>query len=98
MPATRHDCAARTTAGSGYHHTSGEGAPKRKTCAGCGGRLYTLTGDWSVQVWTGRGNYSHESALSLHRTEKAAERAVNLLPPEQGGPGGYVVRWLSGSS
>lgn len=79
----RHYC----TSGSGYPHTSGDGAAKRKKCAYCGARLAVQLGCYGVFVWRGDGRYSQTTAERLFARENAAEKHATTDPR-------YVVRWL----
>jgi len=79
----RHYCAA----GDGYPHASGDGAPKRKKCAHCGGRLAVQLGCYGVFVWRGDGRYSRDNAVRLFAREARADAHTTTDPR-------YVVRWL----
>jgi hypothetical protein len=68
---------------------SGNGKPKRKTCAHCGGRFHVLSGVWGVFVWTGTGRYPESDAVSLHRLESQAHKATAADTAET-----LVVRWI----
>lgn len=79
----RHYC----TSGSGYPHTSGDGAPKRKKCAYCGGTLATMTGVYGVFVWRGDGRYRIADAVATFARETRAD--AYTARDER-----YVVRWI----
>lgn len=82
--ATRHACI-----NGGYPHTSGDGAPKRKRCAYCGGSLYTSAGTWGVFVWTGDGRYPLDNAVCTFTRQTKADAYATATRPD------YVVRWVS---
>ena len=86
-PVTRFECINRNNTGAGYHHSKGDGQPRRKRCAYCKGTLYVLHGWWGLFTWTGTGQYYRTDALGLFRTERDAEHACTK-PDEQ------CVRWV----
>ena len=57
--------------------TRGNGKPSRKSCKHCGSSLYVESGVWCVVPWTGDGRYRLEDAVSIHRSEAAAQSVVN---------------------
>ena len=52
----------------------GTGAPSRKSCKHCGGRLRVDVGIWGVFVWTGNGHYPRAAALATFVSKIRAER------------------------
>lgn len=82
--AVRHECLSKGTLA---HCTKGDGKPRRKACAGCGGRLAVYPGTWGVFVWTGTGRYPLTDAVRTFVRERAAERFTEQ--DER-----YVVRWV----
>lgn len=84
MNARRHECLF----GMAYPHTSGDGAPKRKKCAYCGGQIAVYEGTYGVFVWTGDGRYPIASALSVHKTRKSADLAALAAGKDT------VSRWI----
>lgn len=79
----RHYC----TSGSGYPHTSGDGAAKRKKCAYCGGAIVIQPGVYGVFVWRGDGRYRLDDAVATFARERTADAYTAR-------DGRYVVRWL----
>lgn len=86
--ATRYYCVSASSAGSGFHHTSGDGLPRRKKCAHCGGRLVSQSGHWGVFVWAGDGRYPLANAVRVFSVRAAAERCARATED-------LVVRWIS---
>lgn len=93
--ATIHWCIYRDS--SGASHTRGNGKPRRKTCAYCGGTLITQHGEWGVFVHSSFPNagpsgdrYRRADAVSIHNTQSAADRVIAADTTNS-----LVVRWLS---
>jgi hypothetical protein len=82
--ATRHRC----THGNGHPHTAGDGAPRRKKCAYCGGHLITETGIYGVFEWTGDSLYRLEGARRTFTTRRAADTYANANGDN------LVSRWI----
>lgn len=57
--------------------TRGNGAPTRKRCKYCGGRIRTDEGLWGVFEWTGNGNYPLENALATFSTYGRAQKEAD---------------------
>jgi hypothetical protein len=85
--AIRHLCPHANDTGLSFQHTHGNGAPKRKKCAYCGGVLYTITGLWGVFTWRGDGRYFHDGAHETFASEVKADAYATTNDT-------YVVRWL----
>ena len=82
--ATRHACRYQLRiTGS---HTYGDGPPKRRKCALCGGPLNVLRGLWGVFTWTGDGRYPAARAHATFLREADADAATF---------GELVVRWIT---
>ena len=65
----------------------GDGTPKRKKCAYCGGRIRVLHGLWGVFAWTGDGHYPLSNALATFTSRKRADAAADKGD-------NTVVRWI----
>lgn len=81
--ATRHRCSLRVS-----HQCSrgtGKGPEKCRTCKGV---MVRQIGLYGVFVWRGDGRYPEADALSMHRTEGAADKACEANES-------YVSRWLT---
>ena len=57
--------------------TRGSGNPSRKWCRYCGSRLMVERGVWCVVPWTRDGRYRLADAVSVHRSEAAAQSVVD---------------------
>lgn len=91
--ATRHECVSR------YErvaiHDRGAGQPRRKRTKCCGAEYRVSTGLYGLffhSSVSGSNAYRYEDALSLHRTEKAAERAARASGPSLDQ---LAVRWIA---
>lgn len=87
----RHNCQY----GTFHPHTRGDGAPKRKKCAYCGGAVLTYAGTYGVFVWRGDGRYPLAEAVRTFERERAAETwAQRNSRKYPDAAGGLVVRWI----
>lgn len=82
---TRHRCPH----GKGHPHTAGDGAPKRKKCAYCGGVVITEAGTYGVFAWRGDGRYRPVDAVKTFTTRRAADKFADANPTS-----GLVSRWI----
>lgn len=91
----RHECLHR---GSDFGiHTAGDGKPKRKKCARCGGMLMVREGWHGVFVHSSSPNagpsgaaYRQDDAVSLHTREADAQRVIDADTT-----GTLVIRWVT---
>lgn len=92
--ATRFYCVSRSSiTGS---HTEGEGTPKRKKCAYCGGTFYTETGLYGVFHWAPQAtvnDYALGKALHLFTRSAPADKIADDAYAADSSSD-LVVRWV----
>ena len=66
------------------------GAPKTAKCRACGGAWLVQQGWFGVFAWTGDGRYPVANAVSLHATERMADKRIDADTT-----GTLVVRWVT---
>jgi hypothetical protein len=95
--ATRYYCASSLSVSGS--HTSGEGRPKRKRCAYCGGTFYTETGLYGVFRYVPQAkasDYAAGKALHLFtRSAPAQKIADDAYAADRDSD--LVVRWVYAS-
>lgn len=95
MLATVHYCpTGRTEMGTYRCPARSVGAPKRKTCPGCGGPLRTERGRWAVFPFDPTGQYPTEQARKLFARKAAADAYADKATEAHRHERGYVVRWI----
>lgn len=92
-PTQRHYCTAFAYPSAGFSkfHTTGDGKPRRKQCAYCGGSLLVETGWWGVFQWRGElASYRFEDSLKILRSKTKADDYARQQAHDN-----LIVRWVS---